>query len=233
MQDDPDTLDPHRSRTYAARIVFTSLCDKLVDIDSKLQFVPKLAKSWSWSEDGLQLTFKLREDAVFHDGSKFDAQAAKANLDRALTLPESQRKSELSSVKQVDAPDASTLVITVKQPDATLLAQLSDRAGMMLAPQSFAGADSASTVGRNPVCSGPYKFVERVQNDRIVLQKFDKYYDAKNFSFDKVTFFAIPDSTVRLSNLRQSEEHTSELQSLMRISYAVFCLKKKNQQTQT
>src|SRR3546814_134766 len=56
MQDDPDTLDPHRSRTYAARIVFTSLCDKLVDIDSKLQFVPKLAKSWSWSEDGLQLT---------------------------------------------------------------------------------------------------------------------------------------------------------------------------------
>src|SRR3546814_729914 len=65
-----------------------------------------------------------------------------------------------------------------------------------------AGADSASTVGRNPVCSGPYKFVERVQNDRIVLQKFDKYYDAKNFSFDKVTFFAIPDSTVRLSNLR-------------------------------
>src|SRR3546814_3891583 len=113
---------------------------------------------------------------------------------------------------------------------------------MMLAPQSFAGADSASTVGRNPVCSGPYKFVERVQNDRIVLQKFDKYYDAKNFSFDKVTFFAIPDSTVRLSNLRsggidileranprdvpRSEEHTSALQSLMRRSYPVLCLNK-------
>src|SRR3546814_2876559 len=99
---------------------------------------------------------------------------------------------------------------------------------MMLAPQSFAGADSASTVGRNPVCSGPYKFVERVQNDRIVLQKFDKYYDAKNFSFDKVTFFAIPDSTVRLSNLRRSEEHTSELQSLMRNTYAVLSSKKTN-----
>lgn len=202
MQDDPDTLDPHRSRTYAARIVFTSMCDKLVDIDAKLQFVPRLAKSWSWSEDGTKLTFKLRDDAVFHDGTKFDAAAAKANLDRALTLPASQRKSELASVKQVDAPDAATLVITVKQPDATLLAQLSDRAGMMLSPKSFEGADSASDVGRQPVCSGPYKFVERVQNDRIVLEKFDKYYDAKEFAFSKVVFLPIPDSTVRLSNLR-------------------------------
>jgi peptide/nickel transport system substrate-binding protein len=202
MQDDPDTLDPHRSRTYAARIVFTSLCDKLVDIDSKLQFVPKLAKSWSWNDDSTVLTFKLREDAVFHDGSKFDAAAAKANLDRALTLPESQRKSELASVSQVDAPDAYTLTIKVKQPDAPLLAQLSDRAGMMLSPQSFADADGSAAVGRKPVCSGPYKFVERVQNDRIVLEKFDKYYDAKDYAFDKVTFFAIPDSTVRLSNLK-------------------------------
>lgn len=202
MQDDPDTLDPHRSRTYAARIVFTSMCDKLVDIDAKLQFVPRLAKSWSWNEDGTKLTFKLRDDAVFHDGTKFDAAAAKANLDRALTLPASQRKSELASVKQVDAPDPATLVITVKQPDATLLAQLSDRAGMMLSPKSFEGADSASDVGRQPVCSGPYKFVERVQNDRIVLEKFDKYYDAKEFAFSKVVFLPIPDSTVRLSNLR-------------------------------
>jgi peptide/nickel transport system substrate-binding protein len=202
MQEDPDTLDPHRSRTYVSRIVFTSLCDKLVDIDAKLQFVPQLAKSWSWSPDNKVLTFKLRNDAVFHDGAKFDAVAAKANLDRARTMKESQRKGELASIQQVDAPDPTTLVITVKQPDATLLAQLSDRAGMMLSPESFKAADSATTVGRNPVCSGPYKFVERVQNDRIVLEKFDKYYDAKDFSFKKVVFMPIPDTTVRLQNLR-------------------------------
>jgi len=202
MQDDPDTLDPHRSRTYAARIVFTSMCDKLVDIDDKLQFVPRLAKSWSWDDSNTVLTFKLRDDAVFHDGSKFDAQAAKANLERAINMPESQRKSELASVVSVEAPDATTLSIKVKQPDAPLLAQLSDRAGMMLSPKSFAGSDSASTVGRQPVCSGPYKFVQRVQNDRIVLEKFDEYYDAKEFAFSKVVFLPIPDSTVRLSNLR-------------------------------
>ncbi len=202
MQEDPDTLDPARSRTYVARIVFASLCDKLVDINAKLQFVPRLATSWSWSPDNKVLTFKLRNDVVFHDGTHFDAAAAKANLDRDRTMPESMRKGELASVAQVDAPNPTTLVITVKQPDATLLAQLSDRAGMMLSPKSFAGANSASTVGRHPVCSGPYKFVERVQNDRIVLEKFDKYYDASDYHFQKLVFMPIPDTTVRLQNLR-------------------------------
>lgn len=201
LQEDVDTLDPHRARTYVSRIVFTSLCDKLVDVNEKLEFVPQLATSWSWSDGNKVLTFKLRDDVYFHDGSKFDAAAAKANFDRAMTLPESMRKGEISSVASVAAPDATTLVLTLKQPDATLLAALSDRAGMMLSPKSFEGGD-VGAVARKPVCSGPYKFVERVQNDRIVLDKFDKYYDAKDYHFDRVVFLPIPDTTVRLSNLR-------------------------------
>jgi peptide/nickel transport system substrate-binding protein len=201
LQEDPDVLDPHRARTYVSRIVFTSLCDKLVDIDPRLHIVPQLATSWSWNAENTVLTFKLRTDVVFHDGSKFDAVAAKANLDRARTLPDSFRKSELASVANVEAPDAATLVLTLKQPDATLLAQLSDRAGMMLAPATFNEKDP-NAVGRKPICSGPYKFVERVQNDRIVLEKFDKYYDAKDYHFSKITFLPIPDTTVRLQNLR-------------------------------
>lgn len=200
LQEDPDVLDPHRARTYVGRIVFTSLCDKLVDIDEKLHFVPQLATAWSWSEDNKVLTFKLRSDALFHDGSKFDAAAAKANLERAMNLQDSMRKGELASVEKVDAPDAQTLVLTLKRPDATLIAQLSDRAGMMLSPKTFEG--DAANVGRKPVCSGPYKFVERVQNDRIVLQKFDQYYDAKDYTFSRLVFLPIPDTTVRLSNLR-------------------------------
>lgn len=201
LQDDPDVLDPHRARTYVGRIVFTSLCDKLIDIDQKLEFVPKLATSWSFNDANTELTFKLRTDAKFHDGEPFDAAAAKANLERAMTLQESMRKGDLASVAKIDAPDAQTLVLTLKQPDATLLANLSDRAGMMLSPKTFNDADMAA-VGRNPVCSGPYKFVQRVQNDRIVLEKFADYYDAKSYAFPRVTFYPIPDTTVRLSNLR-------------------------------
>jgi peptide/nickel transport system substrate-binding protein len=87
----------------------------------------------------------------------------------------------------------------LKAPDAALLATLSDRAGMMLAPKTLADDAGVST---HPVCSGPYKFVERVQNDRVVLQKFAGYWDASAYPIDKVIFQPIPDSTVRLANVR-------------------------------
>lgn len=200
LQDDADVLDPHRARTFVGRIVFTSLCDKLFDINEKLEIQPQLAKEWSWSEDGKTLTVKLRDDGKFHDGSPIDAAAVKANLERAKTLPDSLRKSEIASIDKVEAVDATTLAIHLVKPDASLLSQLADRAGMVLSPKAFAG-----DFGQNPVCSGPYKFVERVQNDRIVLQKFPEYWDAAKFNYDKLTFIPIPDSTVRLANLRSGD----------------------------
>lgn len=200
LQEDPDILDPHKARTFVGRIVFKGLCDKLLDITPDLKIVPRLASEWSFAEDGLTLTMKLRTDAKFHDGEAFNAEAAKANLDRARTLPESLRKSELASVDSVSVVDASTIALKLKRPDATLLAQLTDRAGMMLAPKSLAG-----DVGSKPVCSGPYKFVERVQNDRIVLERFKEHWEAQNYHFDRVVYRAIPDTTVRLANLRAGE----------------------------
>jgi peptide/nickel transport system substrate-binding protein len=200
LQEDPDMLDPHKARTFVGRIVFMGLCDRLVDITPDLKLVPRLATEWSFSADGLTLTMKLRSDAKFHDGEPFNAEAAKANLDRARTLPDSLRKSELASVESVDVVDANTIALKLKRPDATLLAQLTDRAGMMLAPKSLAG-----DVAAKPICSGPYKFVERVQNDRIVLEKFKEHWEAANYQFDRILYRSIPDTTVRLANLRSGE----------------------------
>ncbi|WP_343717078.1 ABC transporter substrate-binding protein [Inquilinus sp.] len=199
LNEDPDVLDPHRARTFVGRIVFASLCDKLLDIDEKLAFVPKLATAWSWSDDNLTLTFTLRDGITFQDGEPIDAAAVKANLDRARTLPDSLRKSELASVADVVVVDPKTVALKLSKPDATLLAQLSDRAGMMLAPKAF------DTFTQKPVCSGPYSFVERVQNDRIVLQKYAGYWDAANYKIGKVVFQPIPDTTVRLANLRAGD----------------------------
>jgi len=84
---DPDMLDPHTARTYYGRFVFNALCERLVDVDQKLNIVPGLATAWKYSEDGKTLTFTLREGVVFHDGETFDANAVKFNLERALTLP--------------------------------------------------------------------------------------------------------------------------------------------------
>src|SRR3546814_1696881 len=70
---------PARARTFVCRIVFASLCDKLVDISPDLKFVPQLAESWKTSDDGLTLTFTLREGALYHDGTPIDAASVKAN----------------------------------------------------------------------------------------------------------------------------------------------------------
>src|SRR6478752_6269323 len=88
LNEDPDVLDPHRARTFVGRIVFTSLCDKLVDITPDLKIVPQLATEWTWT-DPKTLTFKLRPDVKFHDGEPMNAAAVKANIDRARTLPDS------------------------------------------------------------------------------------------------------------------------------------------------
>jgi peptide/nickel transport system substrate-binding protein len=203
LQDDADGLDPDQGRTFVGRIVFDSLCDKLVDITPDLEIIPQLATGWDWSDDGLTLTMTLREGVVFHDGTPFNAEAVAANIDRSQNLPESRRKSELSSIVGVEVVDDNTIRFTLSAPDATLLAQLSDRSGMMISPTAAeaAGLDFALS----PVCSGPYSFVERIQQDRIVLERFADHWNADAYAFDTVTFLPIPDTTVRLANLRAGD----------------------------
>jgi peptide/nickel transport system substrate-binding protein len=208
LQEDPDALDTDQARTFVGRIVFESLCDKLVNITPGLEFIPELATSWAWSDDGTSLTMQLREDALFHDGTPFNAEAVVANIDRSKNLAESRRKSELTSVETVTATGPYEVTFSLASPDATLIAQLSDRAGMMLSPT--AAAEKGLELANDPVCSGPYKFVERIQQDRIVLEKFADHYDADSYSFERLIFLPIPDTTVRLANLRSGDLHMLE-----------------------
>jgi peptide/nickel transport system substrate-binding protein len=203
LQDDPDVLDPAQSRAFVGRIVYTAMCDKLVDVSPDLKIVPQLATEWAWSEEGKVLTMKIREGVKFHDGETLDAAAVVATIERNMTLPESRRKSELSSVEKVEASGPLEVKFTLKAPDASLLAQLSDRAGMIVAPK--AAKELGSNFGSKPVCAGPFKFVERVQQDRIVLEKFADYWNKDNIFLDKVTYLPIPDTTVRLANLQSGD----------------------------
>ena len=208
LQEDPDALDPAQARTFVGRIVFESLCDKLVNIDGAGNFVPELATEWAWSADGKALTMKLRTDAKFHDGEPVNAAAVVANIERNKTLEESRRKSELASVESVAATGEHEVTFTLSRPDATLVAQLSDRAGMLVSPK--AAAELGAGLAKNPVCSGEFKFVERVDQDRIVLEKFADHWNAANIHFDRVIFLPIPDTTVRLANLRSGDLHMLE-----------------------
>ena len=200
LAEDPDILDPSLARTYVGRIVFATVCDKLFDIDEKLNIVPQLALSHETSADGKEVTIKLRPGVKFHDGEPFDAEAAKFSLERHLTLPTSFRKPELAALDHVEIVDPQTIKLVLKTPYSPLLAQLTDRAGMMISPK--AAKEEGDKFGLRPVCAGPYKFVERVQQDRMVFEKFADYWNKDNVFIDRVVFLPIVDSTVRLANLK-------------------------------
>src|SRR5690242_12903454 len=200
LAEDPDILDPTMARTYVGRIVFSAFCDKLFDIDEKLNIVPQLALSYSTSDDGKEVAIKLRPGVKFHDGEPFDAEAAKSSLERHMNFPGSFRKPELATVDHVDVVDPLTVKLVLKQPFSPLVAQLTDRAGMMVSPK--AAKEAGDKFGLKPVCAGPYKFVERVQQDRIVGERFADYWNKDNVFIDKVVFLPIVDATMRLANLK-------------------------------
>jgi peptide/nickel transport system substrate-binding protein len=200
LAEDPDILDPTLARTYVGRIVFASFCDKLFDIDEQLNVVPQLALGYEIAPDGLSVTIKLRPNVKFHDGEQLDAEAAKYSLERHMTMAGSFRKPELAAVDHVEVVDPLTIKILLKAPFAPLIAQLTDRSGMMVAPK--ASAEAGDKFGLHPVCAGPYKFVERVPQDRIVGEKFADYWNKDNVHIDLVVFLPISDDTVRLANLK-------------------------------
>ncbi len=200
LAEDPDILDPTLARTYVGRIVFASLCDKLFDIDEKLAIVPQLATGYAVSADGKAVTITLRPGVLFHDGEKMDAEAVKFSLERHLTMQGSFRRPEISQIDKVEVVDPLTVRLMLKAPFAPLIAALTDRAGMMVSPK--AARDAGAAFGTRPVCAGPYKFVERVAQSRIVAEKFKDYWNAANVHIDRVVYQPIEDSTVRLANLR-------------------------------
>src|SRR5712692_3625248 len=200
LAEDPDVLDPTLARTYVGRIVFSSICDKLFDIDEKLNIVPQLALSHETSADGKAVTIKLRPGVKFHDGEPLDAEAAKFSFERHLTMTGSFRKPELAAVDRVEVVDPLTVRLVLKTPFSPLLAQLTDRAGMMVSPK--AAKEAGDRFGLKPVCAGPYKFVERVQQDRIVVEKFADYWNKGNVHIDSIVYLPIVDATVRLANLK-------------------------------
>ncbi len=199
IDSDADALDPTLARTYVGRIVFASLCDKLVDIDEKLNIVPQLAQSYEWT-DPKTLMFKLRPGVTFHDGSKLDAEAVRYSLMRHLTLQGSTRRGEISALESVEIVDPLTVKLHLKTPSSPFLSQLADRAGMILPPAYTEAAGKDFPL--KPVCAGPFKFTERVPQDRIVFDRFDGYWNKDAIHVNRVVFRPITDATVRLANLQ-------------------------------
>jgi peptide/nickel transport system substrate-binding protein len=208
LNDDPDALDPTISRAYVGRIVFAALCDKLFDVTPDLKIVPQLATGFEWAPDHKSVVLKLRPGVTFHDGEPFNAEAVRFNLDRHINTPGSFRKSEIGEITKVEVVNDLTVRLSLSEPLTPLLAALTDRAGMMVSPK--AARELGDRFGTKPVCAGPYRFVERVAQGKIALERFAGYWDKGNVHVGRVEFVPITDSTARLASLRSGDLHMIE-----------------------
>jgi peptide/nickel transport system substrate-binding protein len=207
LRQDLDIMDPTLATTYVGRIVFAGLCDKLFDLDETLNIVPQLATGYQWA-DPKTLLIHLRQGVKFQDDEVFDANAVKTTFMRYLTLPGSFRRSEIGLIDHIDVIDPATIRIGLKAPSGAFLAQLTDRSGMILAPKAATAAGKDFAL--QPVCTGPFRFVERVPQDHVTLARFPGYWDSNAIHFDRVVYQVLVDSSVRLANLQAGTSDLTE-----------------------
>ncbi|MDP2702180.1 MAG: ABC transporter substrate-binding protein, partial [Candidatus Rokubacteria bacterium] len=204
LNQDPDILDPTPSRTYVGRIIFAQMCEKLYEIDENLKIFPQLAADMpAFTDGGKTVTIKLRPGVTFNDGTPMNAESVRYSLDRHLNMKGSNRRSELESVTTIEVVDPLTVRLKLKRPFSPLVAILADRSGMPVSPA--AANKLGDKFGTAPVCVGPWQFLERISQDRIVLEKSPHYFDKGAAKFDRLVFRIIPDDNVRLANLRSGD----------------------------
>lgn len=173
----PSGIDPHIYASAELGIPLRSVYDTLVYQDDKtLEFVPGLAESWEISPDGRVYTFTLRRDVIFHDGTPFNAEAVRVNIERILAPETNSAKAAqlLGPIERVDVLDEYCVSLTLTAPFSPLLDGLSQPYLGMASPQALAQWDAA-TYQFHQVGTGPYRFVEYVVNDRLVLERNPDY----------------------------------------------------------
>ena len=209
----PSGIDPHIHASSELGIPLRSVYDSLVYYDKDTgEFVPGLAESWDISPDGLIYTFHLRDDVKFHDGTPFNADAVRVNIQRILSPDANSLKGAtlLGPVDRVEVVDDYTVRLILSAPFPALLDGLSQPYIGMASPAALAQYDTL-TYQFHQVGTGPYRFVEYVVNDRIVLEKNSDYAWAPSVvnhsaaTVDRIVFRFFEDPATRSLALQSGE----------------------------
>jgi peptide/nickel transport system substrate-binding protein len=204
------TLDPAFSQNTSERYAYYAMYNTLVGYDKDFNLVPELAERWETSPDGTTVTLHLRQGVKFHDGTPFDATAAKWNLDRILDERTNSplRGSITPPLTGVIVLDPQTLRLDLARAWRPLLAALGERPGFMVSPTAVQkyGAD----YGVHPVGTGPFEFVSFQQDDHLQLKRFEGYWDADKVYLDSMSIRNVPEQQVQLTMLRTGEAHIAD-----------------------
>jgi len=194
---DPDTLFPWKATQFQAVNVLQTIYGTLTEFDQDLNVVPGLAESWDASPDGLTVTLKLRSGVTFADGSTFGSEDVKDSLEKiGAESTAAVSRSSLASVVSIEAPDASTVVLTLSAPDAALPANLAVINMAMLSSE-----DTEAGLNTQPNGTGAYSFASRVANQSITVKKNSAYWGDEP-TLDGVEFRVIPDESSIVSAMQ-------------------------------
>ncbi len=191
-----DSLDPYNTNSTLAQAVGKAYYEGLFTFDKDLKVQPLLAQSYTASPDGLVYTFKLRQGVKFQDGTDFNAQSVKVNLDRVLNKSNGlARYNQFNRIKSVDVVDPYTVKITLTEPFSALINALAHPSAMMISPAALKkwGKDIAF----HPVGTGPFEFVEWKPAEYLKVRKFAGYWRQGYPKVDTLTFRTVTDNNTR------------------------------------
>lgn len=194
-----NSMDPLRMTTGQFISYMWPMYDTLTEIDLEGNVGPSLATKWEYAADGLSLTLTLRTDVTFHDGTAFDANAVKVNIERLLGMDKSPYRGDLQNVTGVQVTDPATAVLILSAPDAALPAVLGRPAGAMVSPQALSSGVDLNTQDAG---SGPYRLVDVQLGNYAYYERFDGYWDPPAAAVRRLEINAISDGQARLNGLR-------------------------------
>ncbi len=198
----PAAYDPPFAKNQFQESAYTfPLYDTLVRLDEKGDILPGIATSWTFAPDRLSLTMQLRPGVKFTDGSDLTASAVVKSLTRTKRDPGSLLASQLKSFETFEAPDPSTVVLRLNNPDANALYPLATSAGMIVSAKAI---ESGVNLSLSPVGSGPYKLVAS-GSEGATYSRNEEYFDKSQNQFAKVTLAPIVNVTARLNAIQTGQ----------------------------
>jgi peptide/nickel transport system substrate-binding protein len=198
---DPTTLDTQNQQETPASVVATHIFDTLVERDQSLKIVPALASELPKLVAPTVWEVKLRKGVTFHNGEEFNAESVKFSLERVKTGLRSS--SNFRPIDRVEIVDPHTVKVHTSKPWPTFTSIMTFRQASMYPPKAYAGKDSAF-ISKNPIGTGPYKFVRWSKDEEIVLEANDQYWRGAP-KIKTVVFRPIPDDAVRVAALQNGE----------------------------
>ena len=217
-----DSLDPYNTNSTLSQALGKSYYEGLFQFDKDLKVQPLLAESYEPSADGLTYTFKLRSGVKFQDGTDFNADAVKANLDRVLDRSNGlSRYNQFSRIDKVEVVDPLTVKIILKEPFSAFINALAHPSAMMISPTALKKWGKDITF--HPVGTGPFEFVEWKPAEYLKVKKFDGYWKKGYPKVDSMTFRTVTDN-----NTRAAVVQTGEAQFAYPLPYEQAALLSKN-----